>query len=64
MSHKPRTYAEISAERRARVLAGESLIAKGRCFMCDWKVPPGALWCAKSCCDDYQTEKAELTATR
>lgn len=57
----PRTYAQISAARKAAILAGAPLIPKGECHMCAWKnIPPRALWCSTCCAKDYEAERKDL----
>lgn len=58
MPYQPRSYAEIAAARKARIVAGENLHDKGRCFYCDYPQKTG-LFCSKDCADSYHAERAE-----
>lgn len=60
MTYQPRSYADIAAARKERIRAGELLTAKLRCFMCDYAVGKGVLFCSGSCASDYHAERAEL----
>lgn len=64
MSYRARTYQEIEAERRARILAGEKTnVSKGRCYFCDWEfhAKQREIFCSNDCRDSYHAEVAALT---
>jgi hypothetical protein len=60
--YRARPYAEIKEARQQAILSGAPMIPKGRCHCCDYSVPPKALFCSGVCAEDFEKERAMLTA--